>query len=178
MMKSVAMTKYLGQYKAAAGEGAALELKLRILAYKVPELTKFAHDQKLQNIEEAIAEHFGDAITEEEKQVLQRCRCLRNKILHCDFRAVRRILGELGINVKPAGIKEVDVQNLSGAEMREKAARAIAGDEGAFHYVHESEDSGKNIYAWLLETGEAGDFYEAAQVFAKAAAIADRLAES
>jgi hypothetical protein len=62
--------------------------------------------------------------------------------------------------------------------MREKAARAIAGDEGAFEYVHESEDSAKNIYAWLLETGEAGDFDEAVQVFAKVTAIVDRLAES
>jgi hypothetical protein len=101
-MKSVAMTRYLGQYKAASGEGAALELKLRILANKVPELRVFAHDQKLQNVEHAIIQHFGAAITEEDKQALQRCRCLRNKILHCDFRAVRRILGELGINVKPA----------------------------------------------------------------------------
>jgi hypothetical protein len=70
-------------------------------------------------------------------------------------------LASLESTLSRPGIKQVDVQNLSGAEMREKAARAIAGDEGAFEYVHESEDSVKNIYAWLLATGEAGDFDEA-----------------
>jgi hypothetical protein len=105
-MKSVAMTRYLDQYKAASGEGAALELKLRILACKVPELRKFAHDKKLQNVEDATVEHFGGAITHEEKQVLQRCRCLRNKILHCEFPAARRILASLESTLSRPGLSK------------------------------------------------------------------------
>lgn len=104
--------------------------------------------------------------------------CLSPQAVAIKPRRISPPVNQLGVNVKPARIKQVDVRNLSGAEGREKAARAIAGDESAFQYVHESEDTAKNIYAWLLETGEAGDFDEAVQVFAKAAEIADRLTES
>jgi hypothetical protein len=176
-MNSLAMARYLGPYKAAAAEGAVLELKMRILAYKVPQLRKFAHDQKLQNVENALVQHYGDAITEEEKHTLQRCRCLRNKILHCDFPAARGVLGDLGANISSAKVRQIDVRNLSSQEMREKAERAIAGEEGTFQHVSEAKDSADNIYAWLLETGESGDFDEAVRVFAEAAAIVDRLAE-
>ena len=108
---------------------------MRILAYKVPKLREFAHDQKLQNVESAIIEHYGAAVTEEEKQVLQRSRCLRNKILHCDFRAARRVLGSLGIDVKPAGIKQVDVRNLPVRKCVKKLPgrlREKKGKEGCF----------------------------------------------
>jgi hypothetical protein len=52
MPKSPILTFYLDSFKAAAGEGAVLELKLRLLAGKVPTLRKYAHQQNLGNIED------------------------------------------------------------------------------------------------------------------------------
>jgi len=37
------------QYKAAAAEGAAVELKLRFLADKIPALQRYAHAQNLED---------------------------------------------------------------------------------------------------------------------------------
>jgi hypothetical protein len=53
MPKSPILALYLASFKEAAGEGAVLELTLRLLAGKVPALRKYAHQQYLGNIEGA-----------------------------------------------------------------------------------------------------------------------------
>jgi hypothetical protein len=164
------------QYKTAAAEGAIVELRLRVLANKIPELRKFAHEYKLQNVETPIMLYFAGALTEEEKSTLTRCRELRNKILHCDFRAARKKLDELGVKTQRGNVKKVDVSGLSGAQMRENIAHVVANEEGAFEYVSDSEAGADDIYGWLFEMGAAGDFTEAARAFAHAATIVDRLA--
>ena len=102
MPKSPILAFYLDSFKAAAGEGAVLELKLRLLAGKVPTLRKYAHQQNLGNIEDELATHFGDALSVAEKDMLRLCRQLRNKVLHSDFYAARGKVGELGIDTNRA----------------------------------------------------------------------------
>jgi hypothetical protein len=43
--------RFLEQFKTAATEGAIVELKLRLLANKFPELQKWAHAQELEKTE-------------------------------------------------------------------------------------------------------------------------------
>ena len=93
MPKSPILAFYLDSFKAAAGEGAVLGLKLRLLAGKVPTLRKYAHQQNLGNIEDELATHFGDALSVAEKDMLRLCRQLRNKVLHSGFYAARGKLG-------------------------------------------------------------------------------------
>ena len=76
MPKSPILAFYLDSFKAAAGEGAVLELKLRLLAGKVPTLRKYAHQQNLGNIEDELATHFRDALSVAEKDMLRLCRQL------------------------------------------------------------------------------------------------------
>ena len=76
-----------------------------MLANKIPELRAFAHEQNLGDVEMAIIKHFAQALAEEEKSTLARCRQLRNKILHCDFRAARKKLGELKVTQVWAGVQ-------------------------------------------------------------------------
>ena len=123
---------FLDDFKNAAAEGAVLELKLRVLANKVPELRQFAHEKVLENVEKQICEHFSHQLAETEKPTLGRCRVLRNKILHCDFRVAREKLTELGGKVAPGNVKTVDVRDLTGAQKPEKAQRAIEIVEGSF----------------------------------------------
>ncbi|MGA8171986.1 MAG: hypothetical protein WB816_14295, partial [Methylocystis sp.] len=73
-------------FKAAAAEGAAVELKLRLLAGKIPALQKYAHQKKLEDIEADLIKHFDGSLSVEEKQTLRFCRQLRNKVLHPDVR--------------------------------------------------------------------------------------------
>lgn len=166
------------QYKAAAAEGAIIELRLRLLADKVPELRKFAHDKRLKDVENLIAQHFAQGLTDDEKRTLELCRQLRNKILHCDFRAARNKLEQLGANPQPGQVKKIDIHDLSGTQMREKITKAFVGVEGTFEYVADSAAAPGSVFGWLMEVGRAGDFNHAVDAFAHAAAIVDRLARS
>jgi hypothetical protein len=125
------------QYKAAAAEGAIVELKLRLLADKVPELQRFAHDKKLGAVETLIEKHFTDALTAEEKATLTLCRQLRNKILHCDFRAARQKLEEMGIATARGGVKKIDIVGLSATGIIAKIASVKADVPGTFQNVSE-----------------------------------------
>jgi hypothetical protein len=108
---------FVQQYKEAAAGGAIVELKLRLLADKVPELQKLAHAVKLEDVETLIVQHFATALTEEEKKTLGLCRQLRNKVLHCDFRAARGKLEQLGANTQGGDVKKVDIRGLSGTQI-------------------------------------------------------------
>jgi hypothetical protein len=163
------------QYKRAAAEGALVELRLRLLADKVPQLQSIAHDEKLWKVENLIAQHFANALTDEEKEALGLCRELRNKVLHCDFRAARGKLEQLGADAQRGNTKRVALHGLLGTQMAEKIARVEAGDATAFEYVANSQGPG-TVFAWLIEAGAAGDFNQAANAFARASEILHRLA--
>lgn len=168
---------YLNQYRLASGEGAVVELKLRMLVDKNPQLQEFSHAQKLEDIEYKISRHFGEVLSQDEKSALAYCRQLRNKILHCDFGGAREKLAALGAEPQHGRVKTVNVSGLSAAQMVAKTKSAIAGQPGTFEYVAMSPTkSPGSVFGWLLEMGASGDFLRAAQVFRDAAAIVDRLA--
>jgi hypothetical protein len=164
------------QYKVAAAEGALYELRLRRLADRVPELQQLAHAQRLEDVETLIVSHFSSVLSEDEKAALRLSRQLRNKILHCDFRAARNKLKQLGIDTPRGDVKKADVGGLSGSQMVEKIANLVASVPGAFEYVADSGAGAGSVFGWLLEVGQAGDFNQAARAFAHAAEIVDRLA--
>src|SRR5215469_9505267 len=119
-MQSIAFAMTLAPFKAAAGEGAVVELKLRLLAGAIPSLEKDAHAKDLADVEAQVAEYFGAHLSIEEKDTLRLCRQLRNKVLHSDFRAARERLNKLGIATQSAGVKRVDISGLSPNELVEK----------------------------------------------------------
>jgi hypothetical protein len=129
-MKSLAMTLYLEPFKAAAAEGAAVELKLRLLAGTIPALENYAHQQKLEGVEDELAKHFGDALSAVEKETLILCRQLRNKVLHSDFRAARDRLQKLGTETQSGGVVKVDLSEMTIEAVAEKIAGVRAGTEG------------------------------------------------
>lgn len=163
-------------YKIAAGEGAIVELKLRLLADKIPALQQFAHQQRLQDVETAIAQHFGTVLSAEDMSTLKVCRQLRNKLLHCDFNVAREKLEKLGARPRSGGVRKVDVSGLSGRQMREKLVAAFANSPGTSEIVADIETQKPgSIFGWLLEMGNGGDFQLAENAFIAAAAIVDRL---
>jgi hypothetical protein len=56
------------QYKVAAAEGAIVELKMLLLADKVPELQKYAHDNTLGAIGTLIGTHFSAFLPRRKRQ--------------------------------------------------------------------------------------------------------------
>jgi len=109
-----------------------VELKLRLLAGKVPALQKYAHQKKLEDIEDDLAKHFGDALSDDEKETLSLCCQLRNKVLHSDFHAARGKLSELGVETQSGGVLKVDLPEPTRAELSKKILGVKAGTEGTF----------------------------------------------
>jgi hypothetical protein len=174
-VKSPAMAMFLEPFKAAAAEGAAVELKLRLLAGTIPALQKYAHQKRLEDIEGDLARHLGDSLSPDEKEILRLCRQLRNKVLHSDFRAARGKLKELGVETPPGGVRKIDLPVVTVEELSKKILGAKAGTEGTF--VSDTLSTGEGgVYGWFLDAGMAGDFQKASDAFKRAAAIIDRLA--
>jgi hypothetical protein len=92
------------QFREASGEGALLELNMRLLADKVPELDAYG---TLERVEEQIAVIFANHLTADDRETLRLCRQLRNKILHCDFHAVRAKLYDLGSPERQGGVRRM-----------------------------------------------------------------------
>jgi hypothetical protein len=70
-VKSPAMAMLLEPFKVSAAEGAAVELKLRLLAGTMPALQKYAHQRHLEDIEGDLARHFGDSLSPDENEILR-----------------------------------------------------------------------------------------------------------
>jgi len=162
------------QFKAAAGEAAGLELSMRMLADKVPELRAFAH-KKFEHIEDEIIKHFGDLLSDEDKKTLSDSRVLRNKILHCDFEAARNKLDELGLSPKRGLVRKAAISTSMSAEEIQQRVRAV--DEGRSGELV-SDTPGRapaNLFAWMLELAAGNGFVLARNAFEKAGTIIERL---
>jgi hypothetical protein len=166
---------FLPAFKGAAAEGAVVELKMRLLAGKIPALQKRAHKIVLEDIEAGLIDHFGAALTDEDKQTLRSCRQLRNKVLHSDFRVARDKLGEQDITSPPGGVVKIDLPVVTVAEVTRKIEAAKTGTEGVLVADTLSTDAG-SVFGWFLEAGQSGDFAKASDAFKSAAEIVDRLA--
>jgi hypothetical protein len=174
--QSISMLMFLEPFKAAAAEGAAVELKLRLLAGKIPALQKYAHQNRLEDIEVDLAKHFGGSLSAAEKETLRLCRQLRNKVLHTDFHAARGKLNELGVETSSGNVRRIDIPVVSVAEISRKLSATQAGTEGTLVADTSSTDAG-SVLGWFLEAGSAGDFQKAVSAFKGASAIVDRLAD-
>ncbi len=172
-MQSISLALFLEPFKLAAAEGAVLELKLRLLAGKIPSLQNYAHKKFLGDIEAELVKHFDVALSSEEKEIFALCRVLRNKVLHADFRAAREKLNEMGIETLSSGVKKIDIPVVSLEEITKKIQAVKAGTEGT---PVASASSSSGVYGWFLEAGSSGDFQKAADAFKRAAMIVDRLA--
>jgi hypothetical protein len=173
-VRSISMTLFLEKFKYAAAEGAVVELKLRLLAGKVPALQGYALHPMMKNVEKKIISHFAAALSAEDKKTLFLCLELRNKVLHADFHAARESLKKLGIETSSGSVRKLNIPVVSALEVTRKIRGAKAGTEGSFTANTSSTASG-GIMAWFLEAGNAGDFHRAGDAFKCATEIVDRL---
>jgi hypothetical protein len=172
------LNTFFAQYNQAAGEGAVLELKLRLLANKVPELEPYV-GERLEEVEEQIVRLFKKVLLEGEPERLRLCRQLRNKVLHCDFPKARAKLHEMGVPPVRGGVRRVSISNFSGEGIKQQLLDAASGKPGASQEIANLVAAPRSdVFGWLLELGNAGDFRRAAEVFSEASGIVDRLASA
>jgi hypothetical protein len=166
---------FLPAFKAAAAEGAVVELKMRLIAGKIPALQKHAHKKKLGDIEAGLIKHFGPVLSDEDKETFRLCRELRNKVFHSDFREARDRLSKLGVASSPGGVVKIDLPVVTAAAVAAKIEAVKAGVEGMRVADTLSTDAG-SVFGWFLEAALSGDFDKASVAFKSAAKIIDRLA--
>lgn len=147
-----------GQYRNAAGLGAMVELKLRLLASRTPELKKIAHDKSLENVETKVLEHFAGRFTAEEAGFLAQARSLRNKVLHSDFKSAT-----------------TKAQEIAGHEPSGPGVIMLNLGNGEITPVSDTTKAEGGVFGWMLECLQTGVLIRAAEVFTKACEIYDRV---
>lgn len=163
------------QFKAAAGEAAGVELSMRMLADKVPELRTFTHSRRFEDIEDEIVKHFGTLLSDEDKKTLSASRVLRNKILHCDFEAARNKLDELGLSPIRGVVRRATISPSISAEEIQQTIRAVAEGHGGELVSNTPGRGPAYLFGWMMELAAGGGFVLAVNAFAKAGTIIERL---
>jgi hypothetical protein len=163
------------QFKAAAGEAAGVELSMRMLSDKVPELRPFAHSKKFEDIEDEIIKHFSDLLSDEDKKTLSASRVLRNKILHCDFEAARNKLDELGLSPKRGVVRRGTISPPMSAEEIQRSIRAIAEGHGGELVSNTPGRGPANLFGWMMELAAGNGFALSINAFNNAGSIIERL---
>jgi hypothetical protein len=161
--------------RAAAGEAAGVELSMRMLADKVPELRAFTHSKKFEDIEDEIIKHFGDLLSDEDKKILSASRILRNKILHCDFEAARNKLDELRLSPKGGVVRKGTISPSMSPEEIQQTIRAIAEGHGGELVSNTPGRGPANLFGWMMELAAGNGFVLAHNAFNNAGAIIERL---
>ncbi len=162
------------QFKVAAAEAAGVELSMRMLADKVPELRSFAH-KRFEHIEDEIIKHFGDLLSDEDRKSLSASRVLRNKILHCDFEAARNKLDELGVSPKRGVVRKATISPSMPAEEIQRTIRAVAEGHGGELVSNTPGRGPANLFGWMMELGVGNGFVLARNAFKNADTIIERL---
>jgi len=163
---------FMDEFKRAAAEAAVVELRLHLLVALIPEL--HACGDEMNHAESAIIGWFSapgrKPLSRKEVRTLLRCRELRNKILHCDFRNARVKLHESGARRRRGNVTRFDLRGQSVQQQLE----TLFSRSGGTLVADAASTRAVGIYGWLLELGSAGDFEEAVIVFGRAADLVNR----
>lgn len=148
-------------FEKAAGAGCAYELRLRMLADSTKPIQEHSMAFTLENLETPLIAHFRGTgeLSEADASTLQVCRRVRNKLLHAELHTVRkRLIEEAGAQIASAGVMSL---NLTTQDVKP---------------VTRDDTAPGNLFGWLLESANSGDFAKAEELFRKGEAIVVKLA--
>jgi hypothetical protein len=165
-----------GPFKAAAGEGAYFELRMRLGGGITPKVCDLSIDTNLSVLKDAIIEHHAAKLTTDDVALLTRACRLRNKLLHCEFSSARKHLQEHNPKTRDGGVIGLKVgENDSILELITKLRAGV--DVGQKPMSSTTVKKLSDVFGWLLEMQGAGEFEEAIGVFQQAVAVLDKLPE-
>ncbi len=165
------------RFKAASGEGAVFELKMRLCAGTIPSIEQLPIDTALGKLREAIVQHFQSRLSAAEQLLLEEACRIRNKLLHCEFSAFRERLDGLTSRSRDGG-----VMVLTGLDTSDPAA-ALAKFEQMLKGANVGQQAVastktktlRDVFGWLTECCGAGEFEEASVTFQKACDMLEQL---
>lgn len=166
-------------YAETAGKGALVELAIRLLAdlSDDPALQAYAYSGDLDDAEKEIVRVFADTLSADDVALLERCRTLRSKIMHCNFPAVRKRLDA----TEPTPV----MQQAPADAMIAALVAAKEGDDSKLNaLVHAAPQVTElsfrkgRLYGWFAHFVANGEWVDAQQVFADAVKVIERLRDS
>jgi hypothetical protein len=160
----------------AAKDAALFELRTRLRAGAIPTICDKAIRAKLSDIRKAITTHYKNTLGQDENATLISAVILRNKVLHCEFSAARKQLAPTD-DLKPSGGVE-RISNVMPENVMDILRKQRAGEDVGQHPVAKTKTAKhEDIFGWLLETDQSGDFVAASNIFREAIKILERLSE-
>jgi hypothetical protein len=156
-----------------AAFGAGLELQMRLLCGIIPSIAEVSTAHRLEDVEDALASHFRDSLSGDDRSNLQLCRQLRNKILHADFHSARRKLTAIDGDTSSAHVRMGKLDE--GREVEHLKEIARDGGLAGISIANTRSTAEGTVFGWLLEFGLSGEFLRAAAAFRKGTAIIERL---
>lgn len=160
-----------------------VELNMRLMTNKIPELKTYAHANRISETEAALLPYLVEKglITEIEKSHLEFSRKIRNKIFHCEFETAVRLIEELrGRPLQKGIVTGAKIDELEGNNILEKILNFANGVQvgkpvkGSFK-VEESTTVEAGIFGWLLEAHAKGALNEGVNVVGESVLVLDRV---
>lgn len=160
-----------------------VELKIRLLASKIPKIEEYAHSHRISETEAALLPYLVEQnlISEEEKNHLEASRRIRNKIFHCEFESAVDFIEKLrGKPLPPGAVTGAKISELEGENMLEKIlsfAEAVQSGKtakGTFK-VDQTTTKEAGIFGWLVDALTKGVLQEGKQIATESLAVLDRV---
>ena len=160
-----------------------VELSMRLMANKIPELKAYAHANRISETEAALLPYLVEKnlMTEAEKSHLEFSRKIRNKIFHCEFETAVKLIEELrGKPLQKGIVTGAKIDELEGKDILEKILNFASGVQsgkavkGSFK-VEESTTVDAGIFGWLLEAHAKGALNEGISVVRESVSVLDRV---
>jgi hypothetical protein len=159
------------RFKLASGEAALFELRMRMLAGTIPGVQDEKIDVNLATVQQRVCQHYHQKLTAEETELFRLACKLRNKLLHCEFSAARRNLDEINPQPRDGSVTRLDFEDDIG-----KVVGMIEGhDVGQYPVAQTKTRTLRDVYGWLSECDNFGEFDEATTVFARANTLLENL---
>ncbi|HPI40815.1 MAG TPA: hypothetical protein PLJ21_08410 [Pseudobdellovibrionaceae bacterium] len=172
-----------GEFSEVGRIAVVVELKLRLLANKIPHLQDFALAQRIYDTESAVLPYLvgQGLISDAEKKHIESSRKIRNKIFHCEFESAVRLIEELrGNELSPGIVTAAKIDELPGDNILDKilgfanAVQSGTSTSGVFK-VEKSTTQEAGIFGWLVEAMAKGVLVEGQKIANESLIVLDRV---
>ncbi len=160
-----------------------VELKIRLLANKIPDIQSYAHAKHVLETENALLPFLVEKglISEPEKKHLELSRKIRNKIFHCEFESAVKLVEELRGETMPSGaLTGAKLDEVEGKDILEKimnfagAAQSGKSIKGMFK-VDQVTTKYAGIFGWLVDAYTKDLLKEGQTIATESLAVLDRV---
>lgn len=161
----------------ASASAVLFELRARLVAGTLESASGMKIDTKLSVVVNAIIQNHEERMSDSDSVLLTNAYKLRNKVLHCEFSAARKMLPSTTDSGSEPGV--IRVSGITPENAITTLDKIKSGDNvGQRPVASEPTKTHGDLFGWLLETQQAGDFAASKVVFEAGIAVLDKFVNS